>query len=117
MSALMHAIEAEDFQAIARLLAVLADPTRLMLLYLLKQSPGYVQDLVDRSGLKQSNVSKHLAMLYDAGLVSRQRNGNFIRYAVSDPLVFDLCKLCCAKLDRQARDQADMVHKVSRTSP
>ena len=92
----------EEFESVARLFWVLADPTRLMILHTLKQGPGYVYELCERTGLKQANVSKQLAMMYDAGLVKRERNGNQIRYSVGDAMVFELCDLVCAKLHRAA---------------
>ena len=104
--------EPEDFEAVAHLFAVLADPTRLLILHLLKQQSGYVSEIVERSGLKQSNLSKHLSLMYDAGLVSRERNGNQIRYSIGDALVFDLCHLVCHKLHREAESQAHLLRKV-----
>ena len=101
-----------DFESVSDLFAVLADPTRLMILYLLKQGSAYVAEIVERTGLKQPNVSKHLAMLYDARLVSRERNGNQILYSIGDPLVFDLCNLVCDKLHRAAKSQAQLLRKV-----
>ena len=107
-------LNAESFEAVADLFTVLADPTRLMILYLLKQRAEYVADLVEKSGLKQSNVSKHLAMLYDAGLVRRERNGNQIRYSISDALVFELCTLVCQKLYRESESQSVVLRNVIR---
>jgi DNA-binding transcriptional ArsR family regulator len=103
---------AEDFEAISKLFTVLADPTRLMILHLLKRGPAVVSEIVDRTGLKQPNVSKHLALMYDAGLVDRQREGNQIRYSIGDALVFDLCELVCHKLHREAETQAQVMRKV-----
>jgi DNA-binding transcriptional ArsR family regulator len=104
---------AEHFEAVARLFDVLADPTRLSILYLLKQRPCYVQEIVDSTGLKQSNVSKHLAVLYDAGLVARERNGNQIRCSIRDSVIFDLCDLVCDKLRREAESHAQMMRRVA----
>ncbi|MGD0541062.1 MAG: metalloregulator ArsR/SmtB family transcription factor [Tepidisphaeraceae bacterium] len=101
-----------EFESVARLFSVLADPTRLMILHSLKQQPAYVYELCDRTGLKQANVSKHLAMLYAAGLLKRQRNGNQIRYAIGDAMVFDLCNLVCRKLHCAAESQARLLRKV-----
>jgi DNA-binding transcriptional ArsR family regulator len=101
-----------EFEAVGRLFAVLADPTRLMILHTLKQQPGYVHELCQRTGLKQANVSKHLAMMYDAGLVSRQRDGNQIRYSIGDEMVFDMCDLVCQKLHRAAESQARLLRRV-----
>ncbi|MGA2442252.1 MAG: metalloregulator ArsR/SmtB family transcription factor [Tepidisphaeraceae bacterium] len=102
----------DEFESVARLFSVLADPTRLTILHTLKQEPGYVYELCRRTGLKQANVSKHLSMMYDAGLVKRQRNGNQIRYSVGDAIVFELCDLVCRKLHRAAESQARLLRRV-----
>ena len=102
----------EHFESVARLFEVLADPTRLSILYLLKQEPSYVQEIVEKTGLKQPNVSKQLALMYDAGLVGRERNGNQIRYSILDPLVFELCNLVCEKLRCEAENHAQVMRKV-----
>ncbi len=103
----------QDFQAIADLFTVLADPTRLVILHLLKRKSAIVSEIVEITGLKQPNVSKHLAMLHDAGLVSRQRTGNQIRYGIGDPLVFELCALVCDKLRRQTESQAKSLSRLT----
>jgi len=101
-----------EFESVSRLFSVLADPTRLMILNALKRQPGYVHELCRRTGLKQANVSKHLAMLYDAGLVTRERNGNHIRYSIGDEIVFELCQLACDKLHHAAESEAKMYRRV-----
>jgi DNA-binding transcriptional ArsR family regulator len=103
----------DDFESVARLFSVLADPTRLMLLHTLKQRPGYVNELCRRTGLKQANISKHLTLMYDAGLVKRERNGNQIRYSIGDAMVFDLCNLVCKKLHRTVESQARLLKLVA----
>ncbi len=108
----MAGILPAEFESVARLFSVLADPTRLTLLHTLKQQPRYVHELCRRTGLKQANVSRQLAMMYDAGLVKRQRNGNQIRYSIGDSMVFDLCDLVCRKLHRAAESQARLLKKV-----
>ena len=102
----------ETFESVANLFSVLADPTRLNILHLLKQEPAYVSEIVERLGLKQSNVSKHLSLMYDTDLVGRERHGNQIRYSISDPLVFDLCNLVCRKLHREARSQERIFRRI-----
>ena len=102
----------ETFESVADLFAVLSDPTRLNILHLLKEKPAYVLEIVDRLGLKQSNVSKHLSLMYDAGLVSRERNGNQIRYSIGDAFVFDLCNVVCQKLHREALSKERIFRRV-----
>ena len=106
-------ISPAEFESVARLFSVLADPTRLVMLHTLRKQPAYVSELCQRTGLKQANVSKHLSVMYDAGLVRRQRNGNQIRYSIGDAMVFDLCNLVCEKLHRAAELQASVMRKVS----
>jgi len=103
----------EGFEAVADLFGVLADSSRLMILYLLKKGPAFVSQVVQKTGLKQSNASKHLAVLYDAGLLGRERMGNQIRYFVADELVFELCTLVCGKLHRDAAAHAHVLKKVA----
>jgi DNA-binding transcriptional ArsR family regulator len=88
----------------ARLFATLSEPSRLRLLKTLMSGPRTVGELVEETGLKQGNVSKQLAALAQARFLSRERDGNFARYRIRDPLVHDLCRLVCTKLERDARE-------------
>jgi DNA-binding transcriptional ArsR family regulator len=92
-----------QFAAVARLFAVLAEPMRLRILRRLETGPAAVGEIVADLGTTQANVSKHLKVLHDAGLLARRREGNLVRYAIDDLLVFDLCGLVCDKLARDAR--------------
>lgn len=102
-----QALGAEQLESVARLFGVLAESTRLGLLQVLRAGPRAVGDLVAELGAKQANVSKQLGVLYAAGLVTRQRHGNEVHYAIADPLVFELCDLVCGKLRRDALRQAE----------
>lgn len=74
---------------------------RIKLLDHLRDGPASVQELQDATGGSQQNVSKHLGVLLQANLVSRTREGNFARYAISDDSVFELCETVCGGLRRQ----------------
>src|SRR5689334_18968270 len=104
----------EQFEAVGDLFSALADSSRLAILYLLKEGPAVVSEIVEATGMKQSNISKHLSVLYDAGLLARERLGNQIRYSIGDPMVFDLCTLVCRKLHREAESRAQVMRKVAR---
>jgi ArsR family transcriptional regulator len=62
----------------------LADANRLLIINELAKGELSVGELTDRLGLKQSNVSKHLAILRERGLVKRRRDGATAYYALSD---------------------------------
>lgn len=90
-------------EVVARRFRMLGEPQRLRLLQVLESGERTVGELVEALGANQSNVSKHLQALHDAGLVGRRREGNSILYAVSDPVIFDLCALVCHSAEESAR--------------
>jgi DNA-binding transcriptional ArsR family regulator len=73
-------------EARAVLLHGLAEPSRLAILEALLAHARRVSDLVEETGLSQSNASRHLACLWDCGLVERERVGREIHYRLVDGL-------------------------------
>ena len=97
-------------EVVARLFGVLSEPSRLVLLQALHHRPRTVSELVEACDMKQANVSKHLAVLYDHNLVKRKREGVCIRYQIADPMIFSLCNLVCGKMKRDAQCAAALFH-------
>jgi DNA-binding transcriptional ArsR family regulator len=110
MSAKNKQLSAAQLTAVSRLFGVLSEPNRLTLLQALHDGPLTVNELVDNCGLKQANVSKQLAILHDHHLVSRERDGTFIRYEIADPMVFSLCELVCGKVAKDTKSAAAVFH-------
>jgi DNA-binding transcriptional ArsR family regulator len=77
---------------------------RIKLLDALRDGEMTVSELVDHLGATQQNVSKHLAVLHQAGIVSRRKEGTFVRYAVADESIFALCEQVCGGLRQQVSD-------------
>jgi DNA-binding transcriptional ArsR family regulator len=98
--ALEHPLRDDVVELIARRFRVLADPTRIKLLDRLRTGEASVQELCDAVGSTQQNVSKHLGILTAAGIVSRRREGNSIRYRVLDEGVFRLCEDVCGSIEQ-----------------
>lgn len=71
----------------AKLFRGLADPSRLAVLEALRDGPRCVSEIVAATGLSQPNASAHLACLGECGLVSRERRGKFVYYAIADKRV------------------------------
>ena len=88
----------EAFELIAGRFRVLAEPMRLRLLHALSDSEMSVSELVEATGAGQANVSKHLGIMLDAGLVARRKEGLNVFYRVADPSVFDMCEAVCSSL-------------------
>jgi ArsR family transcriptional regulator len=90
-------------EEVARLFGMLAESSRLKLLRALLDRPMTVSELIEATGMKQGNVSKHLSTLLLGGFVEREREGSFARYGIIDPTVASLCMLMCSRIESQAR--------------
>jgi DNA-binding transcriptional ArsR family regulator len=101
-------MSAPQLAAVARVFSVLSEPSRLVLLQALRDGPLTVSELVEASGMKQANVSKHLGMLHQHRLVERRREGICVRYEILDPMVFALCNLVCGKVGRDVKCAAGL---------
>ena len=77
----------------AKLFRGFSDPSRLGILDALRQGPLTVGEIVDATGLTQSNVSNHLGCLRDCGLVASEQQGRYVTYQLSDDRVGDLISL------------------------
>ncbi len=83
-------IETNWFENGARVAHALAHPLRLSILEMLRDEGAYVMHLTTMLGRPQSNISQHLAILRDAGLVADAREGMTVVYRVRDPRIFDV---------------------------
>jgi len=82
----------------AKLFRGFADESRLAIVEALRPGPRNVGDVVEATGLTQSNVSNHLACLLDCGLVLREAQGRYAYYRLSDPRVAELLRSADALL-------------------
>ena len=90
-------------QMIADRFKVLAEPMRLKILHTLWDGEQTVSELIVATSALQANVSKHLGILQQAGLVNRRKEGLNVYYRICDETVFELCEVVCASLhDRLA---------------
>jgi DNA-binding transcriptional ArsR family regulator len=96
-----HPLPEDLVELIAERFRALAEPTRIRILDRLRCGEATVQELTEVIGSTQQNVSKHLGVLRQAGIVRRRRDGNFVHYAIADEGVFALCEDVCGSLRRQ----------------
>jgi DNA-binding transcriptional ArsR family regulator len=68
----------------------LADPTRRRIVQMLKEGPLSSGEIAERVPSAWPTVSRHLAVLRDAGLISAERNGNSIQYELNATVIQDL---------------------------
>lgn len=94
----------------AKLFRGLADPSRLSILTALQDGPLSVTQIVETTGLAQSNVSNHLSCLRDCGLVAAHPQGRYVYYRLSDPRVAQLLQLADELLADVATGVYECVH-------
>jgi DNA-binding transcriptional ArsR family regulator len=96
-----HPLPEPLVELIAQRFRVLGEPMRIKLLDRLRDGEATVGQLQDELGASQQNVSKHLGVLLQAGMVSRTRQGTSSVFAIADESVFELCEQVCGGLRRQ----------------
>ncbi len=79
-----------DFEAEAQILKALAHPTRLRVIEILQQEPICVKHIGDLMDVPQANLSQHLSILRNCGIVSCSREGNRSCYSIRDSRVTDI---------------------------
>jgi DNA-binding transcriptional ArsR family regulator len=103
-------LETVDRAAIYRLHAefckTLSDANRLLIITELAGGETAVNELVKRLGLQQSNVSKHLSLMREHGLVNCRREGSTVFYSLADARIYEAIRLLIEA-------QADQIKKKS----
>ena len=99
----------EAMVLVAARFRVLAEPMRLKILNTLGGNEMSVGELVEATGALQANVSKHLGILFNAGLLARRKEGLNTFYRIADPTIFDLCETVCASLGERLAAQHSAV--------
>ena len=101
MTSLPSPLPDQLVELIAQRFRLLGEPTRVKLLDAMRSGPATAADLQAATGASQQNVSKHLGMLIDSGMVRRVKEGNRAYFSIADDTLFDLCEQVCGSLRRQ----------------
>lgn len=94
------------FQTVSGYFALLAEPTRLKILNSLCEGERSVSDIVARTGSTQTNVSRHLNLMFSRGVLTRRREGAMTMYAIADRNVVELCRTACVQIASMADENA-----------
>jgi DNA-binding transcriptional ArsR family regulator len=81
---------APDYEDSARILKALAHPTRLHLLDLIREQHPCVKFMEETLGLAQPNISQHLSLLRNIGIIQAEREGNLVCYRIKNKVVLKL---------------------------
>jgi DNA-binding transcriptional ArsR family regulator len=108
----MSQISISALTQVADYFKVLSELSRLQVLCSIKEGEKNVTEIVEATGLGQANVSKHLKILTQAGIVVRQPQGVSVYYQLADQMIFDLCELVCQRLEVQLQEQAQALKEL-----
>jgi DNA-binding transcriptional ArsR family regulator len=97
---------------VAEYFKVLSELSRLQVLCALKSGTKNVSEIMEATGLGQANVSKHLKVLAQVGMVTRQPKGVSVYYAIADQSIFDLCELACQNLETRLKGQSQQLQQL-----
>ncbi len=105
-----RALTPEALEMVAARFRAMGEPLRLRILHELEQCERTVSALTESVGSTQPNVSKHLRILQDSGLVKRRQEGNSAFYSIADEMVFELCEMICSRLRDRLEAQVEMLN-------
>lgn len=91
----------EAVEMVAARFRILGEPIRIRILQSLHEGEKNVTEIVAAVGSTQPNVSKHLRILQDAGIVGRRQEGNSVYCFIADESVLDLCDTVCGSIREQ----------------
>ena len=110
---LPHPIPDELAELVVRRFRLLAEVMRIRILDRLRDGESTVGELADALDTSQQNVSKHLAVLAEAGILGRRKDGNRVYYRIIDQGIFALCEQVCGSLQEQLRALTELVEGAS----
>jgi len=89
----LRELKPDELERIAARFKTLGEPMRLKILQAVCKQPRTVNGIVAATGSTQANVSKHLALLAAAGILTRKKDGQCVYYGMKDKLAVQLCEL------------------------
>jgi DNA-binding transcriptional ArsR family regulator len=109
---LPHPVPDDLVELIARRFRVLGEPMRIKLLDRLREGEASVNELAEALDASQQNVSKHLTVLAEVGVLGRRKEGTHVHYRIVDEGVFALCDQVCGSVQQQLLALDELVRGV-----
>jgi ArsR family transcriptional regulator len=105
-------LKQEIIQLEADFCAVPSDPTRILILYALNQSPLHVTEITYELGIPQPTTSRHLKILRERGLVDTARQGTVITYHLTDQRLIQAMDLLRSAMRDRLTQKASLVNEL-----
>ncbi|HSP33243.1 MAG TPA: metalloregulator ArsR/SmtB family transcription factor [Thermoanaerobaculia bacterium] len=110
----MNTFSPAAIDLIAARFRTLGEPLRIRIMQALQRGERTVSQLVTHVGSTQPNVSKHLRILQEAGIVGRRQEGNLVYCFIADDSVFDLCDAVCSSVGQRLSRDAKLAAELNR---
>lgn len=94
------------FEVVSGYFGLLSEPTRLKILNAICEGELSVSEIVERVESTQTNVSRHLNLMYGKGVLKRRRDGAMTFYSIADANVIALCRTACVQMASQFGDKS-----------
>ena len=94
------------FEVVSGYFGLLSEPTRLKILNAICEGELTVTEIVERVGSTQTNVSRHLNLMYGKGVLKRRRDGAMTLYAIADRNIVTLCRTACVQMASQIDEKS-----------
>ena len=103
----------EMLEAVSNRFKLLSEPMRLKILRTLCEGERTVQEIVNEVSASQANISKHLALMHDNGVVNRRKEGLRCYYRISDDSIVYACFLISKSVVENLQDRLSWIQKVN----
>jgi DNA-binding transcriptional ArsR family regulator len=100
------------FETVSRYFSILSEPIRVRIVHAICQQERTVNDIVETTGATQTTVSRHLALMYREGVLTRRREGGFVYYIVSDSALAEICRTVCVHVASRDDTQQTQLHSA-----
>ena len=105
------------FGAVAAYFSVMSEPTRLKILNAICKDEKSVSEIVQEVGATQTNVSRHLGLMYRSGVVERRKEANQVFYRIADPAMMEICRTVCLQIAGQIDEREPLRKDLLKLAP
>ena len=105
------------FDAVAAYFSVLSEPMRLRIMHSICEQEKPVSQIVAEIGATQTNVSRHLGLMFRSGVLGRRKEGNQVYYRVADAAMVDICRSVCNRIAGSLDERKPLRRELLRLLP
>ena len=105
------------FDTVAAYFSVLSEPTRLRIMHAICETEKPVSQIVAELSATQTNVSRHLSLMYRAGVLARRKEGNHVYYRVADASMVEVCRTVCNQIAGRMDEKKPLRRELLRLLP